>query len=141
MRIETRSGRACLSTAKAGRSLALANDRRIGPRSTLSDYAVVIQAALLSQGLALGWLTVVSHALKTSAGCQHFNPNQPSLRSPRLIAPSAPPRRCGDRGMDHHRASPRDPSHRRGPPEPRRSGSMPVTEGSQAKRWRRGYSL
>ena len=27
----------------------------------------MIQAALLSQGMALGWLTVVSHALKTSA--------------------------------------------------------------------------
>jgi hypothetical protein len=57
-----------LSAAKARRSLALANDRRIGPRSTLSDYAVVMQAALLSQGMALGWLT--SHALKTSALCR-----------------------------------------------------------------------
>ncbi len=38
---------------------------RTGPEKTLvfSDYAVVIQAALLSQGIAFGWLTVVSHAL------------------------------------------------------------------------------
>lgn len=28
-----------------------------------SDYAVVVQAALLGQGIAFGWLTVVSHAL------------------------------------------------------------------------------
>lgn len=28
-----------------------------------SDYAVVVQAALLGQGVALGWLNVVSHAL------------------------------------------------------------------------------
>src|SRR5262245_20022012 len=42
---------------------------RAGPDKTLtfSDYAVVIQAALLSQGIALGWLTVVSHALTTSS--------------------------------------------------------------------------
>lgn len=41
---------------------------RTGPQKTLtfSDYAVVLQAAHLSQGVALGWLTVVSHAL--SAG-------------------------------------------------------------------------
>jgi DNA-binding transcriptional LysR family regulator len=42
---------------------------RAGPDKTLtfSDYAVVIQAALLSQGIAFGWLTVVSHALTTGA--------------------------------------------------------------------------
>ncbi len=42
---------------------------RSGEDKTLafSDYAVVIQAALLSQGIALGWLTVVSHALTTQA--------------------------------------------------------------------------
>lgn len=32
-----------------------------------SDYAVVLQAALLGQGIALGWLTVVSRALITKA--------------------------------------------------------------------------
>jgi DNA-binding transcriptional LysR family regulator len=29
-----------------------------------SDYAVVVQAALLGQGMALGWLNVVSNCLK-----------------------------------------------------------------------------
>ncbi len=43
--------------------------RRRGPAKTLnfSDYAVVVQAALLSQGIALGWLTVGSHWLLTGA--------------------------------------------------------------------------
>lgn len=43
--------------------------RRRGPAKTLSfsDYAVVVQAALLGQGIALGWLTVVSHWLLTGA--------------------------------------------------------------------------
>jgi DNA-binding transcriptional LysR family regulator len=38
---------------------------RSGPVKTLSfsDYAVVVQAALLGQGIAFGWITVVSHAL------------------------------------------------------------------------------
>jgi DNA-binding transcriptional LysR family regulator len=43
--------------------------RRLGPPKTLnfSDYAVVVQAALLGQGIALGWLTVASHWLLTGA--------------------------------------------------------------------------
>jgi DNA-binding transcriptional LysR family regulator len=43
--------------------------RRRGPAKTLnfSDYAVVVQAALLGQGIALGWLTVASHWLLTGA--------------------------------------------------------------------------
>jgi DNA-binding transcriptional LysR family regulator len=32
-----------------------------------SDYAIVVQAALLGQGVALGWLNVVAHWLRTSA--------------------------------------------------------------------------
>ena len=38
-----------------------------GPAKALSfsDYAVVVQAALLGQGITLGWLTVVSHWLLT----------------------------------------------------------------------------
>jgi len=37
--------------------------RRSGPAKSLSfsDYAVVVQAALLGQGIALGWLTVAAH--------------------------------------------------------------------------------
>ncbi|GAU80201.1 LysR family transcriptional regulator [Bosea sp. BIWAKO-01] len=42
---------------------------RGGPVKTLnfSDYAVVVQAALLGQGIAFGWTTVVSHALIVGA--------------------------------------------------------------------------
>lgn len=42
---------------------------RDGPVKTLnlSDYAVVVQAALLGQGIAFGWITVVSHALIAGA--------------------------------------------------------------------------
>lgn len=42
---------------------------RVGPVKTLnfSDYAVVVQAALLGQGIAFGWITVVSHALISGA--------------------------------------------------------------------------
>ena len=40
-----------------------------GPAKALSfsDYAVVVQAALLGQGITLGWLTVASHWLLTGA--------------------------------------------------------------------------
>lgn len=40
-----------------------------GPHHRLefADYAVVLQAALLGQGIALGWINVVSHWLKTGA--------------------------------------------------------------------------
>lgn len=34
---------------------------------TFSDYAVVLQAALLGQGIAVGWLNVVAHWLETGA--------------------------------------------------------------------------
>ena len=42
---------------------------RIGASKALSfsDYAIVVQAALLGQGIALGWLTVTSHWLLTGA--------------------------------------------------------------------------
>jgi DNA-binding transcriptional LysR family regulator len=42
---------------------------RAGPSKMLSfsDYAIVVQAALLGQGIALGWLTVASHWLLTGA--------------------------------------------------------------------------
>ena len=43
--------------------------RRSGSAKSLSfsDYAVVVQAALLGQGIALGWLTVAAHWLLTGA--------------------------------------------------------------------------
>ncbi len=42
---------------------------RFGPIKALafSDYAVVVQAALLGQGIAFGWITVVAHALMSGA--------------------------------------------------------------------------
>lgn len=42
---------------------------RRGPSKALSfsDYAIVVQAALLGQGIALGWLNVASHWLLTGA--------------------------------------------------------------------------
>lgn len=42
---------------------------RLGPIKalTFSDYAVVVQAALLGQGIAFGWITVVAHALMSGA--------------------------------------------------------------------------
>ncbi|MEH3143879.1 MAG: LysR family transcriptional regulator [Methylobacterium frigidaeris] len=69
------------STAGAGRST-MVNLTAAGPARTralepgpgwtgaraslnFSDYAVVVQAALLGQGVALGWLNVVSHWLVT----------------------------------------------------------------------------
>jgi DNA-binding transcriptional LysR family regulator len=43
--------------------------KRLGPTKALNftDYAIVVQAALLGQGIALGWLTVASHWLLTGA--------------------------------------------------------------------------
>lgn len=37
--------------------------RRAAHRLSFNDYAIVVQAALLGQGIALGWLNVVSHWL------------------------------------------------------------------------------
>jgi DNA-binding transcriptional LysR family regulator len=70
---------------------------RHGPSKTLhfSDYAIVVQAALLSQGIAFGWITVASPALiartlvpvstltKTSRRCVLIAPR---TRPPRAIA-------------------------------------------------------
>lgn len=43
--------------------------RRRGPHDEMlfSDYAIVVQAALLGQGVAIGWLNVVAHWLRTQA--------------------------------------------------------------------------
>jgi DNA-binding transcriptional LysR family regulator len=58
-----------------------------------SDYAIVVQAAMLGQGIALGWITVVSHRLltgelvpaaqsvrKTGRLCQLVNSRRKPLR-------------------------------------------------------------
>jgi DNA-binding transcriptional LysR family regulator len=66
-----------------------------GPAKALSfsDYAVVVQAALLGQGVTLGWITVVAHWLltgalvpvsaklvKTRRVCEFVNPRNRPLR-------------------------------------------------------------
>ncbi|HEV7409534.1 MAG TPA: LysR family transcriptional regulator [Bradyrhizobium sp.] len=61
-----------------------------GPAKALSfsDYAVVVQAALLGQGVTLGWLTVVSHWLLTGA----LVPASASLVSTRRVCEFVGPR-------------------------------------------------
>lgn len=44
-----------------------ANERDPANSMIFSDYAIVVQAALLGQGIALGWLNVVAHWLRTGA--------------------------------------------------------------------------
>jgi DNA-binding transcriptional LysR family regulator len=44
-----------------------ANGRRVAAMLSFNDYAIVLQAALLGQGVALGWLSVVSHWLAQGA--------------------------------------------------------------------------
>ena len=68
--------------------------RRSGAAKSLnfSDYAVVVQAALLGQGIALGWLTVASHWLLTGA----LVPASETLSTTRRICELLQPR---DRSM------------------------------------------
>ncbi len=63
---------------------------RRGPSKTLgfTDYAVVMQAALLGQGIALGWLTVASHWLLTGA----LVPVSDALATTRRVCEFLPPR-------------------------------------------------
>jgi DNA-binding transcriptional LysR family regulator len=44
-----------------------ADERDPATSMIFSDYAIVVQAALLGQGIALGWLNVVAHWLRTGA--------------------------------------------------------------------------
>ena len=64
--------------------------KRRGPSKMLSftDYAVVMQAALLGQGIALGWLTVASHWLLTGA----LVPASDALTTTQRICEFLPPR-------------------------------------------------
>jgi DNA-binding transcriptional LysR family regulator len=64
--------------------------KRRGPAKALSftDYAVVVQAALLGQGIALGWLTVASHWLLTGA----LVPASDTLTTTPRICEFLPPR-------------------------------------------------
>jgi DNA-binding transcriptional LysR family regulator len=64
--------------------------RRRGSSKMLSftDYAVVVQAALLGQGIALGWLTVVSHWMLTGT----LVPAANAISTTRRICEFLPPR-------------------------------------------------
>src|SRR5262249_8190272 len=64
--------------------------KRCGPAKTLifTDYAVVVQAALLGQGIALGWLTVASHWLLTGA----LVPASDAFSATRRVCEFLPPR-------------------------------------------------
>lgn len=62
-------------------------------RLSFSDYAVVVQAALLGQGIALGWSTVVSHALISGALVPAADRLTIGARACVLIAPGHRPAR------------------------------------------------
>src|SRR5882757_4693537 len=66
-----------------------------GPAKALSfsDYAVVVQAALLGQGITLGWLTVVSHWLLTGALVPAFERIVRTRRICELVSPRNRPLR------------------------------------------------
>ena len=55
---------------------------------SFTDYAVVVQAALLGQGIALGWMTVTSHWLLTGA----LVPASDTLTITRRLCEFLPPR-------------------------------------------------
>lgn len=63
---------------------------RHGPVKTISfsDYAVVVQAALLGQGIALGWITVVAHAVIAGT----LVPASETLMRGRRVCELLPPR-------------------------------------------------
>jgi DNA-binding transcriptional LysR family regulator len=58
-----------------------------------SDYAVVVQAALLGQGVALGWLNVVSHCLANGQLVPLGNELKVSARRCCLVLPTNRPSR------------------------------------------------
>lgn len=50
-----------------------------------SDYAIVVQAALLGQGVAIGWLNVVAHWLRTKALIPAYDRFLPTHRKCHLV--------------------------------------------------------
>ncbi|WP_095102448.1 LysR family transcriptional regulator [Pseudomonas sp. Irchel 3A5] len=53
----------CMDNQDRDWTLEFGSSGRVENALIFSDYAVVVQAALLGQGMALGWLTVVSNSL------------------------------------------------------------------------------
>jgi DNA-binding transcriptional LysR family regulator len=66
----------------------LTRRRRPAKMLSFTDYAVVVQAALLGQGIALGWLTVASHWLLTGT----LVPASDTLSTTRRVCEFLPPR-------------------------------------------------
>jgi DNA-binding transcriptional LysR family regulator len=71
------------------------NGRRVARVVDFSDYAIVIQAALLGQGIALGWLNSTAYWLSTGALVPGEQEAVVTERVCRLLQPSnRPPRPC-----------------------------------------------
>lgn len=69
------------------------NGRRVARTVDFSDYAIVIQAALLGQGIALGWLNSTAYWLATGALVPGEQEAVVTERACRLLHPSnRPPR-------------------------------------------------
>ena len=94
---------------------------------SFSDYAVVVQAALLGQGVTLGWITVVSHWLLTGA----LVPASAELVTTRRVCEFVTPRNrpirpvaVGDQGLDHRANAQRHRRDRQTLSEARRDGRL-----------------
>ena len=78
------------------------NGRRVARTVDFSDYAIVIQAALLGQGIALGWLNSTAYWLCTGA----LVPGEQEAETSRRVSAAAAPRQahtfrcCGSSPMD-----------------------------------------
>jgi DNA-binding transcriptional LysR family regulator len=69
------------------------NGRRVARMVDFSDYAIVIQAALVGQGIALGWLNSTAYWLSTGALVPGEQEAVVTERACRLLHPSdRPPR-------------------------------------------------
>ena len=98
-----------------------------GPAKALSfsDYAVVVQAALLGQGMTLGWITVVAHWLLTGAlvpASAKLVSTRPGLRARHPAQPADPPRCRRDQGLDHRANAQRHRGDRQALPAPETDG-------------------
>jgi DNA-binding transcriptional LysR family regulator len=65
--------------------------RRVTNVLDFSDYAIVVQAALLGQGIALGWLNIASHWLRTGALVPAVEEITTTARNCHLVHPSGMP--------------------------------------------------
>lgn len=91
---------------------------RAGPALGFSDSALVLQAALLGQGVALGWLSAVSYALRSGLLVPASARAVPTARTYDLVARPGPLReevlRVRDWLLDQMRADLREVGNRYG---------------------------